>query len=190
MPWKHFTPPVWGALAAALLVVQAATLLLMGQPATCVCGTVTLWHGIVQSPENSQQLTDWYSLSHVIHGVLFYGLLRWLAPGISTGVRLVLAFAIEGGWEIFENTPFLIDRYRQSALAQGYSGDSVLNSVADTLSMATGFVLARRLPVVASFALVVGLELFAGVMIRDNLALNIIQLIAPNDALSRWQAGP
>lgn len=177
------------AIAGAVLGLQALTLLIMGQPIICACGTIKLWHGLASSPETSQHLTDWYSLSHVIHGVIFYGLLRLVAPKISFGPRLVMAFMAEGGWEIFENTPFLIDRYRQSALAQGYFGDSIVNSIADTLCMATGFFFAHKLPWWSTIALVIALELFTGYMIRDNLTLNIIQLISPDDALSRWQLG-
>jgi hypothetical protein len=183
-----------GALAkclvaiAALLAIQAGTLLVMGQPPICACGTVKLWHGAVDSAENSQHLTDWYTFSHIIHGVLFYLLLWLIMPRWPVVVRLAVAVGLEAGWEIFENTPFVIGRYRQSALAQGYSGDSVVNSVSDTLAMITGFVLDSALPRPATIALAVALELFPGVAIRDNLTLNIIQLVHPSDAFSRWQS--
>jgi hypothetical protein len=169
--------------------VQAVVLFVLGQPAICTCDTVRLWAGDVSGPENSQQLSDWYSFSHVIHGIGFYFLLWLIAPRTPVMLRLALAVGIEVGWEIFENTPFIVDRYRQQALAQGYVGDSILNSLSDTLAAIFGFFLARILPVWGSVALVVALEVFVGVMIRDNLTLNIIQLIYPIPALSHWQMG-
>jgi hypothetical protein len=177
------------AVVVALIAIQAMVLLAMGRPPICTCGTIRLWVGTVDSPETSQQLTDWYTFSHIIHGILFYGLLWLVLPRAPVGLRLALAVGIEVTWEIVENTPMIIERYRQAALAQGYVGDSVLNSLSDTLSMVVGFLLAHRLPAWASVAIVVGLELFTGAMIRDSLTLNIIQLIAPNDTISRWQTG-
>ena len=176
-------------IAAAFIALQALALLAMGLPAICKCGTIDLWHGNPSGPETSQHLTDWYTYTHVIHGFGFYLLLRLVAPRTSFALRLALAIGLEAGWEVIENTPFIMDRYRQSALARGYFGDSVVNSVFDTLATAFGFVLAWRLPVWATVALAIGAELFAGYMIRDNLTLNIIQLIHPSEAISRWQAG-
>jgi hypothetical protein len=176
-------------IAAGLVALQAIVLAAMGQPPICTCGTIKLWVGTVSGPENSQQITDWYSFSHVIHGIGFYFLLWLIFPRAPVALRFALAVGIEGAWEIFENTPFIIDRYRQQALANGYIGDSVLNSVCDTLMAMLGFVFARRAPVWASVALVVALEAFVGYMIRDNLTLNIIQLIYPSAAISHWQAG-
>jgi hypothetical protein len=177
------------AIVVALIAIQATVLLAMGRPPICTCGTIRLWVGTVDSPETSQQLTDWYTFSHIIHGILFYGLLWLVLPHAPVGLRLALAVGIEVTWEIVENTPLIIERYRQAALAQGYVGDSVLNSLSDTLSMVVGFLLAHRLPAWASVVIVVALELFTGTMIRDSLTLNIIQLIAPNDTISRWQTG-
>jgi hypothetical protein len=176
-------------IAAGLVALQAAVLYAMGQPPICTCGTVKLWVGTVSGPENSQQITDWYSFSHVIHGIGLYFLLWLVAPRQPVGLRFALAVGLEAGWEMFENTPFIIDRYRQQALANGYFGDSVLNSVCDTLMAVLGFVFARRAPVWISVALVIALEAFVGFMIRDNLTLNIIQLIYPIDAIGHWQAG-
>jgi hypothetical protein len=181
----------WGALAACLGIVAAAALALYGagRAPICPCGTVKLWHGVVQSDENSQQLSDWYSLSHIIHGLLFYGatwavLRRWSIPA-----RLTVAVAIESAWEVLENSPIIIDRYRAVTMAWGYSGDSILNSLSDVGCMAIGFWLASKLPLWASVTLGVGLELIALAAIRDNLTLNVLMLVWPIDAIRVWQAG-
>jgi hypothetical protein len=181
--WK----PV-GLLLVGALVAQAMVLHLMGQPAICACGSVRLWAGTVLGPENSQQITDWYTPSHVIHGLLFYALGWLLLRGRSPLLALALALGIEIGWELVENSPLVIDRYREQALAQGYSGDSILNSLCDTTAMLIGYWLAFRLPVRASVALALAAELFTAVMIRDNLTLNVVQLLAPSKAISAWQA--
>lgn len=181
--------PQFAAIAVGFIAIQALTLFAMGHPPICACGYVKLWHGVVISSENSQHLTDWYTFSHVIHGFGFYLLLWLIAPNAPIGLRFVAAIGLEVGWEIVENTPLIMDRYRESALAQGYFGDSIINSVFDTLAAALGFMLARKLPVWLIIVLAIAMEVFVGYMIRDNLTLNIIQLIHPTDAISRWQTG-
>ena len=176
-------------IALGIVIAQALILAAMGSPAICKCGHIALWYANPAGPETSQQITDWYTPSHVIHGVLFYWLLWLVAPRVPMGLRLAAAVGIEVGWEILENTPLIIERYRQSALAQGYSGDSILNSVSDTLAAVLGFLIAWRLPVIVTVGLVIAAEAFTGYMIRDNLLLNIVQLLAPNETLSRWQMG-
>jgi hypothetical protein len=176
-------------IAAGFIALQASALVAMGHPLICTCGDVRLWHGIVFSAENSQHLADWYTYSHVIHGFGFYLLLWLIAPRLPLGVRLVIAIGLEASWEIIENTPLVMERYRQAALAEGYFGDSVINSLSDTLAAVVGFLLARLLPVWSSIALVIAMELFVAYMIRDNLTLNIIQLIYPNAVISNWQTG-
>jgi hypothetical protein len=183
------TATTFVAIAGAIIAIQAAALLAMGQPPICACGYVKLWHGIVLSSENSQHISDWYTFSHVIHGFVFYFLAWLLFPRAPIALRFALAMAVEAGWEVIENTPFVIDRYRQSALAQGYTGDSVINSVFDTLAAALGFLMARLMPVWSIILIAVAMELSVGYLIRDNLGLNIIQLLFPSEGLSRWQAG-
>ena len=178
-----------GWLVAAIVLGTTLILLAAGRSAICPCGHVALWHGSVQSDQNSQQIADWYSLSHVVHGVLFYGA-TWLAlRRWSWTARLVVAVTTESAWEILENSPLIIDRYRSVTMAWGYRGDSVLNSVSDISCMMLGFTMARRLPWWASAGLVVLLEVVALAVIRDNLTLNLVMLVAPVDAIRMWQSG-
>lgn len=182
------------AIATALVLTQIAGLHGFGQPFLSASGRILLWVNDPFSPDNSQQLADWYSFSHIIHGFIFYGLLRLAAPRAPVGVRLLVAVAVEVAWELTENTPMVIQHYRQQALAAGYTGDSILNSVSDTAMMCLGFFVTSRLKGWTVVALAVGLEVFAAYAIRDNLTLNVINLIAPArwapiQAIHDWQAG-
>src|SRR6185503_15265245 len=178
------------ALAAfAMIAIAASIELAMGRHPMCTCGTVELWVGARDSPKTSQMLADWYSPSHIVHGLLFYAALWLLFRRWPVSWRFLAALLTEVTWEVIENTPLVIDRYRETTAALGYSGDSVVNSVSDMLMMCAGFLAARKLPVWAALALVLVLEFIPLLAIRDNLTLNIWNLIAPNPMIAAWQAG-
>ena len=172
-----------------IMVVQAVALHLMGRVWICSCGTVRVWAGDIWSSELSQQLFDWYTPSHIVHGILFYGLLRLVLPRTPVLLRLLIAVGIEVSWEIAENSPWVIEAYRQQALAAGYTGDSIVNSLLDTVAMMTGFTLARLLPWKAAVALVLALEIGVGALVRDNLTLNLLNFVHRFPAIEAWQKG-
>lgn len=172
-----------------ILAATAAVLLAMGRAPICDCGYVKLWHGQTVSAENSQHLMDWYTPSHVLHGLVFYAVLWLVARRMSLGGRLIIATLIEAAWEIVENTDAVIERYRAATIALDYYGDSVVNSVADIMAMWVGFALARVLPVWASIALFVVAEALVIWLIRDGLLLNVLMLLWPLESVRAWQAG-
>src|SRR3954451_15924324 len=165
------------AVPALLIVLAAAAILLaMGRNPICTCGSLDLWVGGRDSPKTSQMLADWYSFSHIVHGLIFYAALWLVARRWPVQTRFLVALLIEASWEEIENTAMVIDRYRTTTAALGYSGDSVLNSVSDILRMGVGFFLARKRPLWASIVLLVVLELVPLFAIRDNLTLNVWML--------------
>lgn len=175
-------------IAALLTAIFIAMLFAMGRPPICACGEVKLLHLVVQSAENSQHIADWYTPSHIIHGFIFFGLGRLLLKRWPLGLALCAAILVEGAWEILENSPIIIDRYREVTISWGYAGDSIVNSVADLGWMIFGFFLASRLPWKVTLALALLFEVFTAYMIRDNLILNVLMLVAPIEAVKDWQA--
>ena len=177
-------------LSLGIVIAIAAFMFWMGRLPICKCGYIKLWHGGRGDSEISQHLADWYTYSHVLHGVIFYFLLWLVFRGrLSVGARLVLATLIEGAWEIFENTPFIINRYRTQTISRDYFGDTIINTVGDILAMIFGFLIASRLPAWVTVFLLIATELVLLYLIRDNLLLNIIMLIYPLEWIKQWQSG-
>jgi hypothetical protein len=188
MEWPLRVSKFSVVIALVLTAIFVAILFAMDRPPICACGDIKLWHGIVQSPENSQHIADWYTPSHIIHGFIFYGLGRLLLKKWPLGLTLCAAILVEGAWEILENSPVIIDRYREVTISYGYAGDSIINSVFDLVWMILGFFLASRLPWKVTLALALLFEVFTAWMIRDNLTLNVLMLAAPIESVKEWQA--
>ncbi len=183
---KHQT--FWFAACGAVLLIQIIAEYMMGRTPICTCGYIKLWEGSVNSSGNSQHISDWYTPSHIIHGFIFYGVTYLLLRGKPIAMRLLLALVIESGWELLENSPVIIDRYRTATISLDYYGDSILNSAMDTIFMVIGFFFASRAPVALTIAIAIFFELLTGYLIRDNLTLNVLMLIWPVEAIKTWQS--
>lgn len=186
---NHFSTRFWLVVTALIILVQVLSQYLMGRIWICECGYVKLFEAGVNTPGNSQHLFDWYTPSHIIHGFLFYGLGWLILRRKPVAARLALSALIEAGWEILENSPIVIDRYRTATMAIGYTGDSILNSGMDMVSMIAGFFFAARAPVWLTIAIAIGFEILTALVIRDNLTLNVLMLVWPIEAVKVWQGG-
>ena len=186
---RHRSQVYWLIACAAVLLVQVIGEHLMGRVAICTCGYVKLWEGAVNSSGNSQHIADWYTPSHIIHGFLFFGLTHLLLGRKPLSLRLFVAMLIESGWELLENSPIIINRYRATTISLDYVGDSILNSAMDAVFMVIGFLFAWRAPIWLTIAIAIFFEIFTGWMIRDNLTLNVLMLVWPVEAIKQWQGG-
>ncbi len=174
---------------AAIFLFTGIILFYMGRVPICKCGYIKFWHGVTHSSENSQHLTDFYTFSHIIHGMIFYWLLRKFFKKMSPGKALFMATLVEAAWEILENTDMVINRYRAATISLDYYGDSIINSLSDILAMVFGFYMANKLPVKITVFSAIAMELIVGYLIRDNLTLNVVMLVLPLDFIKNWQSG-
>ncbi len=179
----------WFIACALVLLVQIVAEYMMGRVPICTCGYVKLFEPVVKSSGNSQHIADWYTPSHIIHGFLFFGLTHLIMRRKPLSMRLFVATLIESGWELLENSPIIINRYRAATISLDYVGDSILNSAMDAVFMVVGFFFAWRAPVVVTIAIAIFFELLTGYLIRDNLTLNVLMLVWPVEAIKTWQGG-
>lgn len=184
---NNSTTRFWLAVTVVIILIQVFSQYLMGRLWICECGYVKLFEAGVNTPGNSQHLFDWYTPSHIIHGFLFYGL-GWLVMRKKPlTAKLALAAVIEAAWEILENSPIVIDRYRTATMAVGYTGDSILNSGMDMVAMIAGFFFAARAPIWLTVVIAIAFEIVTALVIRDNLTLNVLMLVWPIEAVKTWQ---
>jgi hypothetical protein len=195
LPWYKKIDYKYYILAFFIIVlVQVISLYAMGRQPICGCGFIKFWEGDVMSASNSQQIADWYTFSHIIHGFIFYGLFIWISKkffkksgGLPLGMLFIGAVLLETGWEIIENSSWIINYYRDNTVSLGYIGDSILNSVFDVIWMSLGFLFARKAPVWLTIALIIIFEVMTGYFVRDGLFLNILMFIYPSEAIKAWQ---
>jgi len=184
VPALKNTPIVIAALALTALVLY-----LFGRELWCPAGDLLPWSFDLWSQHNSQHLLDWYTPSHISHGLLFALLFRATRSKRLLRYGLGLAVLLESGWEILENSDFIINRYREATMAFDYFGDSILNSLSDVLWCMLGYRVAVALPAWKVLGIFVAFELITLAFIRDNLTLNVIMLLWPMEAIKAWQVG-
>jgi hypothetical protein len=173
-----------------LLAATAFLLRVEGRLWICACGTIKLWIGNTCTSDNSQHLLDPFAFTHVLHGVAFCWVIAWLGRRLRSAWQILLAVALEGAWEVFENTNFIIERYRTATAALGYTGDTVVNSLGDILCCLAGFLIAKRLGFWRSLVVFLMVELMLILWIKDSLLLQILMLISPVTAIKNWQSCP
>ena len=181
---------VWPVAAIiGILFLTIVELRFQGRLWLCSCGNIYVWAGNIHSSDNSQHLLDPYAFTHLLHGLVFFWVLALALPRLRAPWQLTVAVALEAVWEVFENSAFVIDRYREATIALGYEGDTVVNSMSDIVVCGMGFMLATYLGFRRSFALFALTELLLVVWIRDSLILNVVMLIYPVEAIKVWQTG-
>lgn len=185
---RRLTPTPALLIWLGIIAITAGLLYASGRSLICPCGTVKFFDVAGKAGQDSQHLLDWYSFSHVLHGLLFYFAIWLVGRGrVPFLWGILIATALEGGWELFENSRYIIERYQSTEVSANYNGDSVINSMADIVTMTFGYLLAARLPVWASVALLIGVEVWMAWLIRDNLTVNIINLVHPIEWITQWQ---
>lgn len=181
---------LWPWLAIALVLLLTVFLLRnQGRLWQCACGRIDLWAGDIWSSDNSQHLFDPYAFTHLLHGVVFFIALAWIAPRLSVMWRFMLAVIIEAAWEVLENSEFIIQRYREATASLGYEGDTIVNSIGDIFICGVGFWLAYYLGFRRSLILFIVVEIALTLWIRDSLILSVVMLIYPIEAIKAWQLG-
>lgn len=180
-------------LLFALIIIAIMTIILHleGRISICECGYVKLWYNQIVTPEDSQHLFDWYAFTHVLHGLAIYFIL-WVIDRkkkLNIKTKFLIAVGIAAGWEILENSPMIIDRYRAATISLNYYGDSIINSIGDVISMSLGFWFAHKMKIWYSIVLFILIESVLAYIIRDNLTINIVMLIHPIEAIKFWQQG-
>jgi len=176
------------SVASALVLLTLIVLLrLEGRMFFCACGHFAVWVSDWCSSNTSQQLLDPYSFTHVLHGFLFFWLMALLFKRMPRAWQFLVALLLESAWEIFENTSFVINKYRTETAALGYQGDTIVNSLGDLTCALIGFVIARQLGVRRSLIVFVLIEVVLTFWIHDSLLLEILMLIRPVEAIKLWQ---
>ena len=183
---KKYKTPIIGLVL--ILIITGLVEFWVGRSLLGPDGMFGWWDGNVWGSENSQRVADAYSFSHIIHGILFYAFFWWIARRLPLKYRFVAALILEAGWEILENSPLVINRYRDATIAQGYVGDSILNSCSDVIMAALGFLIARYSKIWVSIVLIIIMEVGCLFWIRDNLTLNVIMLVSPVESIKVWQS--
>lgn len=185
--WAYSNNPYYACVL--LIAVAAVILLLQGRVWWCQVGDMSPWSWDIWSAHNSQHIIDPYSFTHVLHGMLEFWLIGLVFRKIPLAWRFFIAVFIESSWEVAENSRYVIERYREVTISLDYFGDSIVNSLADIVCCATGFVIAWRLRFWRSLALFLATELILILTIRDSLLINILMLIYPIDSIKQWQMG-
>ena len=188
MTTKSKRPGVLQIVAIGLvLLLVVVSLRAEGRMFLCTCGHFAFWTSDTCSSNTSQQLLDPYSFTHVLHGFLFFWLIALLFRRLTASWQVSLALLLEGAWEVFENTRFVIDKYRTETAALGYTGDTIVNSFGDLMCALAGFMIARKLGLRWSLIVFVVVEIFLILWIRDSLLLQILMLVRPVEAIKLWQ---